>query len=310
MIFKDQLESISKEINPEFRRLINYAWLNQTYYTDLLLVHINGFYEPNIIKWNKSRKNKLNPHVIGPGSEGHSENTHYDFINNYRQQFLSDLPYQVYIKEFEWSEEKEKQTKIQTLMEIEETTIHLEMLIYLKIWEADLIIKKLYELTRIINGEHYDWSFQINESNRDCNSTGTRQEIIRKMIRNKLRPYSEKIFQLLRTSYITQLRNSIAHSKFSFQGRNIHLNNYIEGDQSSQLKTITFDNWIQIFHSTLVLYNSYIGINNSINDFYGKIATENDNVLLIRITEKDNKQYTLPIEYRPRWKDWNYKQIN
>ncbi len=309
MIFKDKLEKIKNEINPEFQKLINYAWLNQTYYTDLLLVYVNGFFEQNILNWNKTNKNKLNPHVIGPGVEGHSEDTHYAFINKYRHEFLTSVPYQEYLKKIEWSNKKEDQIRIQNLADFEESTIHLEMLIYLKIWEADLVIKKFYELSRMINGENYDWYFKISNSNRDSNSTGTRQEIIRNKIRDKLKPYSEKIFQLLKNSYCPQLRNSIAHSKFSFQGRNIHLNNFIEGDPRSQLKTMTFDKWVEIFHSTIVIYNSYIKINNAINDFYGKIAMENDNVLLIRITEKNNKQYVLPVEYRTKWKDWNYKQI-
>lgn len=308
MIFKDQLERIKKEINPEFQKLINYAWLNQTHYADLLLVHINGSYDQNILKWNKRKEIKLNPHVIGPGSEGHSEDTHYDFINNYRQQFLTNIPYQDYLKEHIWSDDKNKQIRIQNLLEIEETTIHLEMLIYLKIWESDSIIKKLYELTRLIYGENYDWYFRINESNRDNKASGNRQSIIRKMIRNRLKPFSEKIYEILKNTYITQLRNSIAHSKYSFQGRNIHLNNFVQDDQSAQLKALTFDEWIQIFHSTLVIHNSYLEMNNFINNFFGKVAMENDNQLLIRITEMDKKQYTLPIEYRPKWKDWNFKQ--
>ena len=180
------------------------------------------------------------------------------------------------------------------------------MLVYLKFWEADLIIKKLYQLVRLLNKEHYDWYFKI--SSRDKNSTGSRQEIIRGKIRDRIKPFSETIYLLFKNTYISQLRNSIAHSNYSFQGRNIHLNNYIESDPSAQLKYITFDNWVEIFHSTLVLHNAYIAMNNFINNFYGKVAMENDNTLTVRITDLDKKQYNLQVEYRPKWKDWNYKQ--
>lgn len=306
MIFKDKLEDISNKITPEFKKLINLAWLNQTYYSDLLLIHINGFYESDIIKWNAGNSIKLNPHVIGPGKEGHSEITHYEFINKYRQSFIYDKPYTEYLREVDRSIEKPQ--RIETLVDIEETTIQIEMLIYLKFWEADLIIKKLYQLARLINKENYDWYFKILESSRDKTATGTRQEIIRNKIRDKIKPYSETIYQLIKKTYISQLRNAIAHSKYSFLGRNIHLNNYIKSDPASQLGSISFDDWVDIFHSTLVLHNEYLDMNNFINKLYGEIASENDNTLTVRIIEKNNKEYKLPVEYRYKWKDWNYKQ--
>lgn len=306
MIFKDKLESISEIVMPEFRKLINTAWVNQTNYSDLLLIHINGFYNKEIEEWNKARSDKLNPHVIGPGDEGHSEITHYEFINKYRQSYISPIPYSDYTTEFEWAPEKQKE--IDVLLDIEETTIQLEMLVYLKFWEADLIIKKLYQLARLLNKEHYDWYFKISESSRDKNSTGSRQEIIRERIRDKIKPHSEPIYQLFKNSYISQLRNAIAHSNYSFQGRNIHLYNYVESDPSCQLRYITFDNWVEIIHSTIIIHNAYISMNNFINSIFGKIAMENENTLTIRITERDNTQYKLPVEYRSRWKDWNYKQ--
>jgi hypothetical protein len=211
-----------------------------------------------------------------------------------------------YLKEFEW--EPDKQKRIDALLDIEETTIQLEMLVYLKFWESNSIIKKLYQLARLINKESYDWYFKISESARDKGSTGTRQEIIRELIRDKIRSFSEIIYLLIKDSYKSQLRNAIAHSQYSFQGRNIHLYNYIESDPNSQLRSIPFDSWIDIFHSTLVLHNSYVEMNNLINQRYGKIAMENDNTLSIRITDQKGKQYELPIEYRIKWKDWDYKK--
>lgn len=305
MIFKDKLQEISNKTSPEFEKLVNSAWLNQTFYSDLLLIHINGFHELDILKWNNGKSKQLNPHVIGPGQEGHSEITHYEFINKYRQSFLLDTPYNEYLKEFEWAPEKQK--RIDALLDIEETSIQLEMLVYLKIWEADLIIKRLYQLVRLINKEPYDWYFKISEFSRDNTATGTRQEIIRTKIRDKIKPYSESIFQLLKNTYISQLRNAIAHSQYSFQGRNIHLYNSNESNSASQLKSITFDNWVDIFHSTVILHNLYIEMDNFINTLYGKIAMENDNTLMVRITQKNNSQQTHPVEYRYKWKDWNYK---
>ncbi len=102
------------------------------------------------------------------------------------------------------------------------------MLIYLKFWEADSTIKKLYQFVRILHGEPYDWYFKISESNRDKNSTGKRQDIILLKIRNRLKEFSSTLYQVIKDTYKTQIRNSIAHSNYSFLSRNIHLNNFIK----------------------------------------------------------------------------------
>ena len=74
------------------------------------------------------------------------------------------------------------------------------------------------------------------------------------------------------------------------------------------MKGLDFDNWIDIFHNTMVLYNEYIRMNKLINEHYAQIAFENGNTMEISVTEKDGKTYPLYLEYRPEWKYWKYKQ--
>lgn len=307
MIFKDKLEEKGQIIRPEIDKLLDKAWKNQAHVGDLLLFHINGFYQKDTLIWNENHpENRLNPHVIGPGSEGHSENAHYSFIHKYRTTNIFKHTYPEYLKLHEWK--PERKNEIDELVDIEETSIQLEMLIYLKFWEADMIIKKLYQFTRALNGEHYDWYFKICESNRDKLCTGARQDIIRKKIRDKIKPHSENIYQSIKDSYKTQIRNSIAHSNYSFLGRNIHPNNYIKDDPHASIRSLSFDEWVDMFHNTLILHNEYVQMNNLINEHYAKIAKEHDNTMEVLITEKDGKQYPLYVEYRPEWKDWKYKQ--
>jgi hypothetical protein len=181
------------------------------------------------------------------------------------------------------------------------------MLVYLKFWEADMIIKKLYQFVRILYGEPYDWYFKVQESSRDKNASGSRQDIIRLKIRDRLQKHSQIVCDLITNTYKTQIRNSIAHSNYSFLGRNIHPNNFIKGDPFAKLRYITFDDWIDIFHNTLVLHNQYIRMNNEINNFYAGIAKKNGNEMEIRITEKNGKHYPVILEYRPEWEDWTPK---
>jgi hypothetical protein len=181
------------------------------------------------------------------------------------------------------------------------------MMIYLKIWEADMTIKKLYEFVRILSGEHYDWYFKISESARDKGAL-TRQQIIRKLVRSKVDKISPILSKLIMDTYNTQIRNSIAHSNFYMAGRNIGLNNYIEEDKANQLHNVSFDEWINIFHKTIILYNELIWLSNQTNIIYGDRALSGETIE-IQITEKIRKPYNLELEYRGAYKDWHFKQI-
>lgn len=305
MIFIDKIKELDKKLDPEFDKLLDLAWKNQSHIGDLLLVNINGFYDKNMHEFNAHSDQKLNPHVFGPGLEGLSERAHYSFIHKYRTTNISNYAYPDYLKLHEWSSERSEE--INKLVDFEETTIQLEMLVYIKFWEADLVIKKFYQFVRIILGEQYDWYFKVEESSRDKEATGSRQDLIRLKIRDRLKAISPIFYDLIKNTYKTQIRNSIAHSNYSFLGRNIHPNNYIEKDPSAQIKSLSFNDWVDIFHNTLAIHNQYIRMNNRINDFYGELALKNGNEMEIRITEKEGKQYPLIVEYQPEWKNWVYK---
>jgi len=45
-----------------------------------------------------------------------------------------------------------------------------------------------------------------------------------------------------------------------------------------------------------------------INEVYAKNVATNGNEIPVLITEETGKQYELPLEYRPEFKDWRYKQ--
>lgn len=300
MIFKDILNEKTKILAPEFDKLLELAWKKQYHVGDLLLFHINGFYSEDKFD-NPNSTKKYNPHVIGPGLEGLSEHTHYSFIHKYRTTNIVKITHAEYLEEIKWTQEKKKQ--IEEMIDVEETTIQIEMLIYLKFWEADSIIRKFYQFVKILHKESYDWYFKVDES-----ISGKRHEIIRLKIRDRLQAFSPVLYEIIKNIYKTQIRNSIAHSQYSFQGRYLQLFNYVKEDQHAQLKSLPFDTWIDIFHSTLVLYNEYIRINNVINERYAEIAMRNNNTMEILVTEKDGKQYPMYVEYIPQRKGWGFKQ--
>ena len=305
MIFIDLIKHFNNELHPEFQKILDLGFSSQFHPGDMLLWKINGFYDDYLAAIQPHEGTKLNPHVIGPGTKGHSEQTHYDFINQYRHSNISKNTFTDYLEKVKYDPEKKEE--IDKLVSFESISIQIEMLIYLKFWEADLIIKKFYELTRILNGEPYDWYFKVSESSRDIDSTGTRQEIIRKLIRDKLDKRSDLLKDWITSIYKTQIRNSIAHSNYSIIARNINLNNYIKNDQAAQIRNIEFDEWHKIFHKLLLLHNEYIWLGNSINDIYANRFLDGEKIEIL-ITEKNGKQYSYELDYDENYKTWGYKR--
>ena len=302
MLFKDVLNAKTTFIAPEFDKLFGLAMNNQYHPGDLLLVHVNGFFNQHIAAFNQNKVKKWNPHVIGSGREGHSENTHYQFINKYRTRNIAKVTHAEYLKEVAW--DPVKRELIDRLIELEADGIQIEMLIYLKFWEADLIIKKFYQLARLLNSEPYDWYFKIAESKRSHNTTGTRQDIIRKGFFKKTESVLPKLIEQFRLAYNVQIRNAIAHSNYSFAGRVISLLNFVKEDPYSQKSSLTFDEWIEIFHITIVLHNEYIRLNNRIGEYYKNIFDNGKKAVDVLITEKEGQQYALELEYKEESKTW------
>jgi hypothetical protein len=283
MLFKSILNQKTAEIQPEFDKFFNDVVNNQTHLGDFLLIYLNGFYNSEVFEW--TNVEKPSPYAIGPNKEGHSENIHHEFLGDYLQKSLSDQKYQDYLEFHKFS--PERAYEIEKLAEKEANSIQYEMLIYLKIWEMDSFIKKYYQLTRLISGQEYDWYFSIAESNRDKKATGTRETIIRKLIRDKLIDSYPKIYAAIKNAYKTQLRNSIAHSKYSLHGRYIHLNNYVKEDPASQTEVISFDEWIDIIHDTIIMYTQLTRLFVMADALYNNIVTHTGKTTEIRITRNE-----------------------
>ncbi|HXI01201.1 MAG TPA: hypothetical protein VNI52_13120 [Sphingobacteriaceae bacterium] len=307
MLFKDILDKKTKLLYPVFDELHNIAGQNQTHPSDLLLIHENAFYNPEAHTWDNMKK-KVSPYMIGPNHEGHSAYTHHDFIGEYISRNLIISSYEQYLESLVYADSRRQE--IDNLQFQESISIQFEMLIYLKIWESDNFIKQFYQLALLANGQPYDWHFEIKESNRGPKGTGTRETILRKKTRDSVEFILPELYSSIKRSYITQVRNSIAHSQYSILGRNINLNNQVEGDEANLLRNLTFDQWIGIFHETLVIYTQLQRLMNEVNLNYGSMALQNEGQMEVRINRTDPKkefQY-LNLYYRADWQDWGWQK--
>lgn len=282
MLFTDILQKKRDLLTEEFDKLFDEVLNKQAHIGDLLLVSENGSYKPNHIT--NPAIPKMSPFIIGPLSEGHSFNDHYDFIHKYRTSAVANLSHEEYLEKLKW--DPERSVEIEKAVDDESFTIQMEMLIFLKVWEADYFIKQLYQIVRLLKGEPYDWQFSIAVSNRDKEATGTREKIIRNKIRDPLEQDFPNIYKAIKDTYKTQIRNSIAHSNYSFQNRNIHLNNKIDGDPHNQLVYVEFDEWIDLFHNTMVIYNQLLRKMNDTRLFYADFESKHGGYTEIKTTVK------------------------
>ncbi|NVO03766.1 MAG: hypothetical protein HXX09_13800 [Bacteroidetes bacterium] len=306
MLFEEKILEIEKLLNPAFDNLFQLVINNQIHAGDLLLVYENGSYNSNLENDVISNENSL-PYSIGPTKDVFSECTHFKFIEAYRDNYMCKITQVEYLSKIQ--ETNIEKDELNSLVFREELSIQLEMLIYLKIWEADSFIRKFYQLARLANGIEYDSHFRIAVSDRDKEFTGTRQEIIRNKIRKMFKDKLPILYNSFKNSYKTQIRNSIAHSNYSFVNRIICLNNYIKGVKGSELKILKFENWVDIFHETMVLYNEYVKFFNKVNSYYSEIAKDKNNLIDIRLCFQniENKIEIRQMEYRPDWDDFKLK---
>lgn len=170
MLFQDILNDKYNELHSQFELLYQTILKNQTHDGDMLLVCVNAFYNPEVNGWDNISE-KLSPYMFGPNQEGHLENTHKRFIGHYIKNNITKLPYNKYLEEIKNSDIEE----VKHLNFEKSISIQTEMLIYLKIWESDMFIKKFYQLTNLIQGNPYDWHFKIETAYK----TGSRSKIIR-----------------------------------------------------------------------------------------------------------------------------------
>ena len=300
MIFNDIWQKRNTRVESYIKDLFQLGLKNQTHDGDMLLISENGFY------------NSENPHldgysryVFGPGKHGLSEFTHNKFIYQYSNQ-ISKFSFQEYLKQIK--PDPKRKSEIEKFIKIEEISVQIEMLIYLKFWEADIILKKLYQLVNMIHKNSYDWHFKLTDSARDNNSTGKRHEIVINSIRNRMEKINIDFYNSIKDAYLTQIRNAIAHSRYAIAGRDIMLNNYIKSDPASQLHNISFNDWIIKFHETLLIHNGLVNLMKMIQNHYRNIAIKNNNLIEVRITKKDNKTEFLNMQFYPQKKRWGWEQ--
>ena len=264
MIFNDLIQELNDTVKDVVNELFKAAWTNQSHPQDMLLVDQHGFYDKMLANVRE------NPYVIGVGEIGFGEHTFYEFIDWYRKSHLCDK-----VKFEEQVENDEDMRKQEALI------VQLEQSIYLRFWEAASLLKKYCQLTDLACGKPYNWRLEIPVYSRQS----SKSHVIRKKIRDRVKHTCPLFYELVKSNYVSQVRNAIAHSQFYIIERSISFLNYSEDPAAhAPLKGMSFDQWYRTFHTMLLLHNETIRAFSQYRERYKLKTLKNGNRICIRIT--------------------------
>ncbi|MCK4226108.1 hypothetical protein KAX29_04370 [candidate division WOR-3 bacterium] len=256
MIRQERLKELAPIVEKAVIEAFELARKNEKNPNDFVLFLENSY------KLNHSNEG-WSPYSLGPG---------LDWIcDKDRRKFFVDmirLPFEVQYNALKNEEKKEK---------IRKFSIHLELMVYTHAWESIPNLRDLKHLANFIESKPYDWELEVS-TYKDQKS---KQDFIRKDIRNIFQKMDLKIANVMTSSYHSQLRNAFAHSQYAFFQDRIRLGNYSQEDW--QMESISFDEWEDRFMWTVLLFDMIL---RKKQEYKKTIAEEND---YIEVWEPNDK---------------------
>lgn len=210
-----------------------------------------------------------------------SEQTQAEFYSFYRDRQIENK------KKF--TESKKQHESIQ---HAERISIHIETMLFIKFWESEHIIRLLYNLARLSNGESFDWHFDASKFKIKSKKTGKiekagRTSIIENFLIEEFNKSCPEFSELIISTYASQIRNAIAHSQFYIFGDFIHFTNHQKGLDYNNISHITFDRWELYIHMIILFYNAIIANSNKYYRLYCEKAKGKHYGIPIKITKAD-----------------------
>jgi hypothetical protein len=289
MLFEETINLYQDQVEAAVDQLYDIAFKNQVAENDLLLVLENGL--KNDYDKAQLKRLKSSPYQIGPHYIGLRYDTFYQFINYYRKGIKSKIEFD---KEF-GDDVKTKESFLNFYRDF-------QLLLYMKFWETDLILRRLTNLSSLAQGIPYSWEYSQNIFNK-------RRNIIQDEIVKPLSTVSPLFSVLINEIYSNQIRNAVAHSQYYILFDSINLTNK-DQNPYNKLTRISFDDWEKMFTKVMLLYNFLIKNFNKYQAKYQDNARDKQFGLLVNFPEKDVKGLlkTGWLKYDFSQKRWYWNQ--
>jgi len=168
-------------------------------------------------------------------------------------------------------------------LDMERQFTALSMMVYNHFWESKVFLGKLKQLAILSQGKEYDWHL-----------VGRPKEtytFIKDEIREIFNIESLKIYDIIKQTYRSQIRNAFAHSDYYLSKKKIYLNNYDPKDTYT-IEYIDYDEFDKIIILTLLIHHAMV----SKIDEYRKILGAENPDREIHVPENGGTKKTL--QYR------------
>lgn len=275
MIFSELLHKKKKDIDRILISFFEQAQKNQNHHQDLLLTIL-------LARFNK--ENEQHEFYNLKKNSFFVESTQHEFFSTYHDTSVDYYkkihPHLKSQKEFY---EYMQLTQSENDIKLEEMSIQIELMIYLKIWETRAFIRRLVQIFNLHEAKNFNWDLKIDYASTEL-----------KMISNKTQ--KTELQELIKDIYKSSLRNAIAHSEFFIENRKIYLTNLPKDIE--QIKTeYSFEEWAILYHSTALLYKKFLESVESYYDFYVKLANDKE----LHFLDRSKKQQKI-IFVDKQWK--------
>jgi hypothetical protein len=220
MITRTDFAAIDQEVINSLNNALDH--IRGTYPENYILFLAEGEYKPTY------ENQRFNPNVIDNREDKYKDETRIRFFVQFLQTFYT------FPAGTEQTDDNEQR-------------IHMELMVYSHIWEADPFLKKLFRLASIFNGQPYPWQVNIPPMGK--------HNFIRNDIRDVFRQQGHPLDGVITNGFHSSIRNAFAHSQYSFdeRGRRIWFDNY--NGEVWELENIGYNDWSRRFvYSALLGY--------------------------------------------------------
>jgi len=289
MLYVHLIKKFQPKVRKAVRQLFANAYKHQTDEFDLLLILENGMKDDLLFERNKrvSRSQRISPYIIGPHYQYYAEMTQYDFYDIYRKLNTKNNNRKSYLKKIRGNRSSEAQYSIAT---------QIELMQYLKLFESNRFLERLYKLVQLSNGNNYPWSYQIKKND-------SRSKIILNDIRDKSKTKSPLFYNLMKEIYLSQIRNAVAHSQYFILSIDINFLNY-EPKKHAPLYFVKIEDWEDRFHKLVSFYNEFIHCLKLYDYIYKRQALNKHFGLPLRALNLDDKEITQWFRYNTDLDRW------
>lgn len=175
---------------------------------------------------------------------------------------------------------------------------------YLNIWETGYFLRVFTQVVNALNGVDYNWSLDISKLPPNGKSKHIREQIIKRLS-------SASLFQeVVKTAYVGQIRNAIAHSQYHCVQGGIFYDNF-NSDKYATLEGLTYEDWEKKY---IYSYFIFIGLFQTLKQVKDEFYTPVSKITFskgvpVKVPNKDKGHYETFLYPNKNGDIWRFVKV-